>query len=110
MRAPTVMMLPFLAVLFAGCSGAPSPSPSYDRVSGQDDSWSVGAANPRFESLDACNDDPSIEISALSLDMPSSRLGIRLVPGSTEADALRIADCLASALISGEIWVSAPAG
>jgi hypothetical protein len=106
-RTPTTFMLPLLAVLLVGCDG--SPASRYERVSGEGASWGVGASKPRFESLDPCDKDPSVETSSLSADMPSSALGIRLLPGSTEADALRIADCLSKALASGEIWISSPA-
>jgi hypothetical protein len=86
-----------------------APSAAYERQTGDDTSWGVGATDPRYESLSQCSEDPSIETAVQSLDLPSSRLGMRLVPGSTEADALRIADCLATTLTGGQIWISAPA-
>lgn len=89
---------------------AGAPSTSYERETGEDTSWGVGATDPRYESLSPCSEDPSVEMAVQSADLPSSRLGMRLVPGSTEADALRIADCLAIALRGGQIWISAPAG
>ncbi|WP_167043847.1 hypothetical protein [Salinibacterium sp. ZJ454] len=88
---------------------AGASSGSYERETGEDTSWGVGATDPRYESLSPCSEDPSIETAVQSADLPSSRLGMRLVPGSTEADALRIADCLAIALTGGQIWISAPA-
>lgn len=104
-----------LTAVLTGCASvsepeqAPVSSGSYARETGEDTSWSVGATDPRYESLSPCSEDLSIETSVQSADMPSSRLGMRLVPGSTEADALRIADCLATALTSGKVWISAPA-
>jgi hypothetical protein len=59
--------------------------------------------------LGECHDDPSVETAVVSLDMPSSSYGLRLVPGSTEAEALRLADCLADARTSDEITISSPA-
>ena len=105
-RAAMIATIPILATLLIGCAGAPAWS--YDRVTGQGDSWSVGAADPRFESLSPCSEDPSIETSLQSADMPSSNLAMQLVSGSTEMDALRVADCLATALTSGKIWISSP--
>lgn len=101
-------MFPLLTVLFVGCAGSLSPSSSYDRVSSDDGSWGVGVVNPRCEASSACDKDPSVDIALHRADMPSSHLGVRLKPGSTEADALRIADCLAAALTSGEISISSP--
>lgn len=106
MGKPSKMISSILALLLAGCAG--SPSDQYHRSTGQDESWGVGATHPRYDSLRPCDEDPSVEIAVLSDDMPTSRLGMRLLPGSTEEDALRVADCLAITLTGGEIWITSP--
>jgi hypothetical protein len=53
-------------------------------------------------------DDPSIEESIQSLDMPSSHLGIKLKASATAEDAQRIADCLRQTLKTGEVSISSP--
>lgn len=105
MRRFSLVFLP-LTLLLAGCSG--SLSGGYDRVVGGSDAWGVSAAEPRVDSLGECHDDPSVETAALSMDMPSSAYGLRLVPGSTETDALRLADCLADARTSDKITINSP--
>ena len=105
-RPAMIAAISILATLLVGCAGATAGS--YDRVTGQGDSWSVGAADPRFESLSPCSEDPSVGTSLQSADMPSSHLAMQLVSGSTELDAVRVADCLATALTSGKIWISSP--
>ena len=84
---------PVLALLLAGCAG--SQAGSFQRSISEDDSWNVGAIHPRYDSLSPCDEDPSVERAVVSADLPASHLGIRLVPGSTEEDAVRIAECLA---------------
>ena len=106
MRRFPLAFLP-LILLLPGCSG--SFAGGYDRVVGDSDAWGVSVADPRGDSLGECHDDPSVETAALSMDMPSSAYGLRLVPGSTETDALRVADCLADARISDTITISSPA-
>lgn len=123
MRLFVLLMLPLSAGLLVGCVASPPASPSssssssslsssssgiYDRVSGEDDRWGVGVLHPRFEGSSTCHEDPSVDLAVQSADMPSSRLGMRLLAGSTEADAFRIAECLASELSSGEISISSP--
>lgn len=127
MRLVVLLMLLLAAGLLVGCYGSSpaSPSPSsfsssssastststsriYDRISGEDDRWGVGVLHPRFEGSNTCHEDPSVDLAVQSADMPSSRLGIRLSDGSTEADALRIAECLARELSSGEISITSP--
>lgn len=105
MRQFPFVFLPFVLFL-AGCSG--SLGGGYDRVVGGSDAWGVSVADPRVDSLGDCHDDPSVETAALSLDMPSSSYGLRLVPDATEADALRLADCLAGARTSDTITINSP--
>ena len=100
------IIAPVLALLLAGCAG--SPPDSFRRTSSSDGSWNVGATHPRYDTLSPCDKDASIERAVISNDLPASQLGIRLLPGSTEKDAVRIAECLARTLTSGEIWISSP--
>ena len=105
MRRLPLALLP-LILLLPGCSG--SFVGGYDRVVGESEVWGVSVADPRVDSLGECHDDPSVETAALSMDMPSSAYGLRLVLGSTETDALRLADCLADARASDTIAISSP--
>jgi hypothetical protein len=105
MRQTTLISLPVIVLLAGGCS---SVGAEYIRVVGGSDAWAVSAAQPRVDSLGECHDDPSVETAVLSADMPTSVYGLRLVSGSTEADALRLADCLAGARASDEITIYSP--
>jgi hypothetical protein len=99
------VLLPVMTI--TGC-GASLPGYGYERSVGEGEFWWVGAIDPRFTSVDGCTNDAEVSESIQSLDMPSSRLSLRLVLGATEDDALRIADCLATELSSGKIWIQAP--
>lgn len=100
---------PLLVVWLAACA-APSDSANYARTASADDRWGVGVSFPVYSSLAACDDDLSVESAVQSADMPSSRLGFRLTAEASEADALRVADCVATALNSGEITIMYPGG
>ena len=100
------IICPVLALVLAGCAG--SPSDSFRRTSSSDSSWNVGATHPRYDTLSPCDKDSSVERAVVSNDLPASQLGIRLVPGATEKDAVRVAECLAKTLTGGEIWISSP--
>jgi hypothetical protein len=100
------IICPVLALVLAGCAG--SPSDSFRRTSSSDNSWNVGATHPRYDTLSPCDKDSSVERAVVSNDLPVSQLGMRLVPESTEKDAVRIAECLAKTLTGGEIWISSP--
>jgi hypothetical protein len=105
-RTPSPAVLLVLALTLAGCAEAPPAS--YERTEGEGDLWFVGAKDPRFESLSPCSEDPSVGSSVQSADLPSSHLSMQLIAGSTEEDAVRIADCLGDALTSGQVWITAP--
>ncbi len=94
-------LTPFLVVLLAAC--APAAPADYPRAASADDRWGVGVSFPVYESLDHCEDDPSVEKSVMTADMPTSRLGIRLDAGSAEVDAVRVANCVEHALSSGKV-------
>jgi hypothetical protein len=105
MRRLPLVFLP-LTFLLAGCTG--SVGGGYDRVVGGTDAWGVSVADPEVDSLGECHNDPSVETAALSMDLPSSAYGLRLVPGSSETDALRLADCLVDAHTSDKITITSP--
>lgn len=102
-------LAPALVMLLGACSAPPDPG-KYTRTASTDDRWNVAVSYPAYSSLAGCDDDPNVESAVQSADMPSSKLGIRLKAGSSEADALRIADCVAAALSSGELTIAAPEG
>jgi len=106
LRVSPVILLP-LGVLLAGC--AASPTVPLGSVDGPGTGWSVTVEDPRSESTADCSEDPSVSMAIQSADLPSSQLALQLVSGATEADAFRLADCLAAALRSGKITISAPA-
>lgn len=87
-------------VLLAAC--APSAPADYPRTASADDRWGVGVSFPVYESLDPCDDDPSVEKSLITADLPTSRLGIRLNAGSAEIDAVQVANCVDQALSKRE--------
>lgn len=98
---------PLLVVLLAAC--APAAPADYPRAASADGRWSVAVGFPVYESLDTCADDPSVESAITSADMPTSHLAVRLHAGSSEADAVRVAECVDHALItSGEITIFPP--
>lgn len=101
-------LAPMLVVALLAACAAPSGPADYPRTASTDDRWSVGVSYPVFSSLDKCEDDPSVEIAVQSADMPTSRLGFRLKSGASEADALRVADCVAAFLSSGELTIMSP--
>jgi hypothetical protein len=98
---------PILVMLLAACA-APSGPTDYARTASTDDRWGVGVSYPVYSSLAECEDDPSVELAVRSADMPSSRLGFRLKAGASEADALRVADCVAPLLSSGQLTIMSP--
>jgi hypothetical protein len=101
-----------LSVLLAGvllvACAAPSGTGDYPRTASADDRWGVGVSFPVYSSLNGCDEDPSVESAVQSADMPTSRLGFRLKAGASEADALRVADCVVAALSSGDLTVISP--
>lgn len=100
-------LAPLLVVLLAACA-EPSGTTEYSRIASADDRWGVGVTYPVFSSLAECEDDPSVESAVQSADMPASRLSIRLKAGASETDAIRIANCVAALLSSGELTIVSP--
>lgn len=99
-------LTPFLAVLLAACATA-APA-GYPRVASADDRWGVGVSFLVYESLEHCEDDPSVENALVTADLPTSHLGIRLNAGSSEVDAVRVASCVGQALSSGKVTILSP--
>ncbi|WP_454149385.1 hypothetical protein [Microbacterium lacticum] len=95
------------ALILTGCATA-GTTRDIPIIDGENESWSVTVSQPRFSDDERCTDDANIENAVLSADLPSSSLGVILVPGSSEQDARRIAECLQRTLISGEVTISAP--
>lgn len=103
------LLLCFLTT--AGCgngnnkSGAESVK--YDQGSGA--SWRIGVGGTRNGNTDSCLADPSIAESIQTADLPSSVLSVVLMTEATEADALRVAECLQAALPDNQVTISRPA-
>ncbi|MGY4544041.1 hypothetical protein ACVWY0_003984 [Arthrobacter sp. UYNi723] len=60
--------------------------------------------------MEHCFEDPLIEQSIESADLPSTHLGIKLLETATQQDAERIADCLRPSAGSGEVSITSPRG
>jgi hypothetical protein len=88
MSKPPPMITLVVALLLAGCAAAGSSSDSYHRSTSRDESWNVGATHPRYDTLAPCDGDPNVESAVVRADLPSSHLGMRLLPNSTEEDAV----------------------
>lgn len=87
-----------------GCAEVSGPNV----VDGPGQVWSIGVTDPRFATEQHRDDDPSIDTTVMTADLPPSGFGITLVPDATEDEALRIAECLRGAVSSGEITISRP--
>lgn len=101
------LFIPLLVVLLAAC--APAAPADYPRAPpSADGRWSVAIGFPVYESLNTCEDDASVESAIISADMPTSHLAVRRHAGSSEADAMRVAECVDHALTSGDITIFSP--
>jgi hypothetical protein len=73
------------------------------------DRWNISVLGPRSGgSIDRCLEDPLIEESVQTANLPSTHLGIKLLYTATQEDADRIADCLRESLGSGEVSITRP--
>ena len=100
------MSLFLLPLALAGCGGAADGT---SITPGTSDRWNVSVLGPRDgASTDHCFEDPLIEESLQSADLPSTHLGIKLLETATQEDAERIADCLRDRLSSGEVSIRSP--
>ena len=75
---------------------------------GESDRWVVGVAGQRSGAIDPCLEDPIIEESIQSANLPSTHLSIKLRKTAKEEDAERIADCLRRRLKSGDVSIISP--
>ena len=89
----------------------PSPSAAtieiLDAAMGEE--WQVAVLHPSPLPPDACAEDAAVDSSVMTADMPASRVGYTLASGSTESDAMRVAECIQQGVDSGEITITPPA-
>jgi hypothetical protein len=96
----------FLLLALGSCGTAPGEK---DITPGSSDRWNVSVLGPRGgASLDHCFEDPLIEESVQTANLPSTHLGIKLLETARQEDAERIADCLRESLGSGEVSITSP--
>jgi hypothetical protein len=76
---------------------------------GPSDRWNVSVLGPRSgASIEHCLEDPLIEESVQTANLPSTHLGIKLLETAAQEDAERIADCLRESLGNGEVSITSP--
>jgi hypothetical protein len=76
---------------------------------GTSDRWHVSVLGPRDGAvIDHCLEDPLIEQSVESLDLPSTHLGVKLLGTATRVDAERIANCLEPGVGSAAVSITSP--
>lgn len=96
-----------LPLALGSCGTAPAET---SITTGTSNGWSVAVLGPRGGApIEHCLEDPLIEESLQTANLPSTHLGIKLVPEATREDAARIADCLQRSLSSGEVSITGPA-
>ena len=94
-----------LSLSLGSCAVIPGGA---DITIGASDRWIVGVSGPRSGAVDPCLDDPIIEESLESANLPSTHLTIKLRETAKKADAERIADCLRRSLTSGDVSIISP--
>lgn len=94
-----------LLLVLGSCGTAPGET---EFTPGPSDRWHVSVLGPRDGSIDHCLEDPLIEESVQTANLPSTHLGIKLLETAAQEDAERIADCLRESLISGEVSITSP--
>lgn len=77
-------------------------------ATGTSDRWLVGVSGPRSGGIARCVEDPIIEETIESANLPSTHLGLKLQEAAKEEDAKRIADCLRRGLNSGDVSIVSP--
>ena len=98
-----IFLLPLALASCGGAADETSISP------GTSDRWSVSVLGPRDgASTDHCFEDPLIEESLQSADLPSTHLGIKLLETATQEGAERIADCLRPGVGGAEVAIRSP--
>lgn len=121
---PWKAILPLIALLAlmtacgtvaAPVESQPSPEPSargatidlLDAATG--DVWQVAVLRPSPIPPGACAEDAAVDTAVMTADLPASRVGYTLLAGSTETDAMRVAECVQQGIESGEITITPPA-
>lgn len=105
-RTHQVLGLCLLPVALGGCGAAPGET---DITPGTSDRWSVGMFDSRGTGPTGhCLEDPVIEESISSANLPSTHLGIKLKETATQDDAERIADCLREGSGAGDVSITSP--
>ncbi|PTT62691.1 hypothetical protein DBR22_16955 [Arthrobacter sp. HMWF013] len=97
----------FLLPLALGSCGTGSGTTGI--TPGTSDRWYVSVLGPRDGgAIDHCFEDPLIDQSIESADLPSTHLSIKLLGTGTQGDAERIADCLKPGAGSGAVSITSP--
>lgn len=94
-----------LLLALGSCAVVPDDA---DITPGASDRWLVGVSGPRSGAIDGCFDDPTIEESISSANLPSTHLSIKLREAGTKEDAQRIAHCLRRGLTTGSVSIRSP--
>lgn len=94
-----------LLLALGSCAVVPG---DVDITPGASDRWLVGVSGPRSGAIDGCLEDPTIEESISSANLPSTHLTIKLREAGTKDDAERIADCLRRSLTNGSVSIRSP--
>jgi hypothetical protein len=91
-----ICALAAVLLLSAGCGNAAQGSMPFVSDSPEDEQvfWQVEVTGAWSGDVGPCVSDPAVASSWQSADMPSSHLGLVLVPDASEADAARVAQCL----------------
>jgi hypothetical protein len=105
---PLLIGCSLAAILVAvGCGNGPQRSepPVTDGTEEAQAFWEIGLTGALSGDAGPCAADPVVAGSWQSADMPSSHLGLALVPEASEADAERIAECLRAAFPDSEMTI-----
>ena len=100
------MGLALLPLALAACGTAPGETTI---IPGTSDRWHVSVLGSRDgASIEHCFDNPLIEESIQSADLPSTHLTIKLLEIAPQEEAERIAGCLRPSVGSGEVTITSP--
>ncbi|WP_461163537.1 hypothetical protein [Arthrobacter sp. R4-81] len=95
-----------LTLALGGCGTAPGET---DITPGTSDRWFVSLFDSRgIGPIDQCLEDPIIEESIESANLPSTHLSIKFKEAATQEDAERIADCLRQSSGGGNVSITSP--
>ena len=105
-RTHQVLGLCLLTLALGGCGIWPGQT---DITPGTSDRWFVGVFDERgIGLLGQCLEDPSIEESIESANLPSMHLSIKFKEAATQDDAERIADCLRQGSGARDVSITSP--